>query len=67
MCRRLIEEIRDLGNNVWSALESDLGGVVLHLLKWQYQPGGRQDSHSWKTPLWSIGGVCTACSRKAPL
>ena len=38
----LIEEIRDLGNHVRSALESDLGIVVLHLLKWQYQPGGRQ-------------------------
>ena len=47
----LIEEIRDLGNNVRSALESDLGGVVLHLLKWQYQPGGRQDSHSWEDSI----------------
>ena len=47
----LIEEIRDLGNNVRSALESDLGVVVLHLLKWQYQPGGRQDSHSWEDSI----------------
>jgi Domain of unknown function DUF29 len=34
-----------------SALESDLGIVVLHLLKWQYQPGGRQDSHSWEDSI----------------
>jgi Domain of unknown function DUF29 len=47
----LIEEIRDLGNNVRSALESDLGIVMLHLLKWQYQPGGRQDSHSWEDSM----------------
>src|SRR5215510_4011520 len=63
----LIEEIRDWGNNVRSALESDLGIVVLHLLKWQYQPGAARTHIAGKTPLWSIGGVCTACSRKAPL
>lgn len=34
-----------------SALESDLGIVVLHLLKWQYQPEGRQDSHSWEDAI----------------
>src|SRR5256712_13611000 len=47
----LIEEIRDVGNNVRSALESDLGIVLLHLLKWQGQPGGRQDSHSWEDSI----------------
>jgi Domain of unknown function DUF29 len=57
----LIEEIRDLGNNVRSALESDLGIVVLHLLKWQYQPGGRQDSYK-------LGGLpCGASAAYAPL
>src|SRR5262249_46745566 len=49
--RHLIEEIRDLGNNVRSALESDLGIVLLYLLKWQYQPRGRQDSHSWEDSI----------------
>jgi hypothetical protein len=47
----LLEEIRDVGNNVRSALESDLGIVVLHLLKWPYQPGGRQDSQRWEDSL----------------
>jgi hypothetical protein len=47
----LIEEMRDLGNNVRSALESDLGIVVLHLLKWQYQPERREDSHSWEDSI----------------
>jgi hypothetical protein len=47
----LIEEIRDLGNHLRSALESALGIILLHLLKWQYQPGGRQDSQSWEDAL----------------
>src|SRR5262249_23980617 len=47
----LIEEIRDLGHDVLSALESDLGIVVLYFLKWQYQPGGRQDSHGWEESI----------------
>jgi hypothetical protein len=47
----LIEEIRDLGNNLRSALESDLGIILLHLLKWQYQPGGRQESQSWEDAI----------------
>jgi hypothetical protein len=47
----LIEEIRDLGNNVRHALESDLSVVMLHLLKWQYQPERRQDSRSWERSI----------------
>ena len=47
----LIEEIRDLGNDLRSALESDLGIVMLHLLKWQYQPGDRQESQSWEDSI----------------
>jgi hypothetical protein len=47
----LIEEIRDLGNNLKSALESDLCQVLLHLLKWRYQPQGRVDSHSWQDSI----------------
>src|SRR4029453_5809079 len=47
----LIEEIRDLGNNVRRGPGNDLGGGVLPLLKWQYQPGGRQDSHSWEDSI----------------
>lgn len=44
----LIEEIRDLGNNLRRALESDLNIVMLHLLKWEYQPERRQDSRRWE-------------------
>ena len=47
----LIEEIRDLGNNVRNAMESDLLQVLVHLLKWQYQPQRREDSHSWQDSI----------------
>ncbi len=47
----LIEEIRDLGNNLKNALESDLCQILLHLLKWRYQPQGRIESHSWQDSI----------------
>src|SRR5262252_11144445 len=43
----LAEEIESLGKSDLRALESHLEVLVLHLLKWQYQPQGHQDSHSW--------------------
>lgn len=41
----LIEEIEDVGRSERRSLESNLIVVLLHLLKWQYQPEGR--SGSW--------------------
>ena len=41
----LIEEVRDLGNRHRDALESQLTRLLMHLLKWHYQPGKR--SSSW--------------------
>jgi len=43
----LAEEIESLGKSDLRALESHLEVLVLHLLKWQYQPGGRLTGHSW--------------------
>ena len=40
-----------MGNNLKSALESDLCQVLLHLLKWRYQSQGRVDSHSWQDSI----------------
>jgi hypothetical protein len=45
----LIEEIEDLGQNKKDALESNLIIVLLHLLKWKYQPNKR--SGSWKRSI----------------
>jgi hypothetical protein len=42
----LIEEIEDMGRNERRSLESNLIVVILHLLKWQFQPECR--SGSWE-------------------
>ena len=40
----LIEEIEDLGKRERRAITSQLIRLLLHLLKWQYQPQRRSDS-----------------------
>jgi predicted DNA-binding ribbon-helix-helix protein len=42
----LIEEIDDMGRSEKRAVESNLRVVLMHLLKWKYQPQNR--SGSWK-------------------
>lgn len=42
----LIEEFEDMGRSERRSLESNLVVILLHLLKWQYQPERR--SGSWK-------------------
>jgi hypothetical protein len=46
----LAEEIESLGKSDRRALEHQLDRLVMHLLKWQYQPGGR--SRSWRGSIW---------------
>ncbi|MBE9193679.1 DUF29 domain-containing protein [Gloeocapsopsis crepidinum LEGE 06123] len=45
----LIEEIEDMGRSECRSLESNLIVVLLHLLKWQYQPEYR--SGSWESSI----------------
>jgi hypothetical protein len=45
----LIEEIEDMGSSQKNALESNLVVLLLHLLKWKYQPEKR--SNSWKSSI----------------
>ena len=45
----LIEEIADMGRSEKRSLESNLVVVLLHLLKWQYQPERR--SKSWLSSI----------------
>ena len=45
----LAEEIRDLSNRERDALESHLETLVMHLLKWRYQPDRR--SRSWEATI----------------
>lgn len=41
----LVEEVRDLGRRERDAIESQLTRLLMHLLKWQYQPEKR--TRSW--------------------
>lgn len=45
----LIEEIEDMGRGERRSLESNIIVVLLHLLKWQYQPERR--SGSWESSI----------------
>lgn len=45
----VIEEIADLGRSEYRALISALEQLILHLLKWQYQPDSR--SNSWRISI----------------
>lgn len=45
----LIEEIKSMGNSDKTALESNLRVLLMHLLKWAYQPEKR--SNSWKSSI----------------
>jgi hypothetical protein len=40
----LIEEVEDLGKSERSAIGSQMERIMVHLLKWQYQPQQRSDS-----------------------
>ena len=45
----LAEEIEDLSNRERDAIESHLETLVMHLLKWRYQPDQR--SRSWEATI----------------
>src|SRR5690242_10540647 len=47
--RNLAEEVDDLGRSEQRALESHLEILLIHLLKWRYQPGRR--SSSWEVSI----------------
>jgi hypothetical protein len=47
----LAEELSDLGSNLIHAVHSHLYQLLRHLLKWQYQPQHRVDSHSWQDTI----------------
>jgi hypothetical protein len=45
----LIEEVEDLGKSQRQALKSNLRVLLMHLLKWQYQP--ERQSNSWRSTI----------------
>jgi hypothetical protein len=47
----LAEEIESLGKSDRRALGSHLEGLMMHLLKWRYQPSRRQTGRSWYSTI----------------
>jgi hypothetical protein len=47
----LAEEIESLGKRDWRELSSRLEILVMHLLKWQYQPEMRESGNSWRRTI----------------
>ena len=47
----LAEEVESLGISQRHALGSHLKNLVMHLLKWHYQPSRRQTGHSWRSSI----------------
>jgi hypothetical protein len=45
----LAEEIEDVGSELEHAVQSHLTNLLMHLLKWQYQP--RRRSRSWRVTI----------------
>ena len=45
----LIEEIEDMGKSEFRAMESHLQNLLMHLLKWQFQP--QLQSGSWRASI----------------
>ena len=47
----LIEEIESLGSSQQHEVESRLIVIMMHLLKWQYQPNKRLTGRSWRKTI----------------
>ena len=47
----LAEEIESLGKRDRRGLRNNLKVVLMHLLKWRYQPEMRQTGHSWESTI----------------
>jgi hypothetical protein len=49
----LAEELESLGQSTKRELVNRLVVLVMHLLKWRYQPEGRRQGHSWEDTIWN--------------
>ena len=67
-CEHLIEEMEDLGRSARKELRSYLEGLVMHLLKWRYQPD--YQTRSWRDSIVEnrarIPDCLTESSQSAP-
>lgn len=62
----LAEEIESVGRSDKRELSNRLKVLVLHLLKWQYQPVGPEQGHSWEDTIWEQRGQITAILDDSP-
>jgi len=60
----LVEEIESLGRSERKELRSYLEGLVLHLLKWRYQPDYR--SRSWRDSIEENRACIPECLQENP-
>jgi hypothetical protein len=65
-CTNLAEEIESLGRSDKRELGNRLHILVMHLLKWRYQPEGHVDSHSWEDTVWHQRTQLTCYSKRVP-
>src|SRR5215510_13455877 len=49
----LAEEVESSGISQKHALGSHLRNLVMHLLKWHYQPSGHQTGYSWRSSIYN--------------
>jgi len=62
----LVEEITALGISEKRALGSHLKNLVMHLLKWQHQPRGRQIGPSWRSSIVNARDEISALLEDSP-
>jgi hypothetical protein len=61
----LVEEVRDLGRRERDAIESQLTRLLMHLLKWQCQPGKK--TRSWLLTIKDARRQIAKLHRKYPV
>lgn len=62
----LAEEIESVGRSDKRELGNRLTVLVMHLLKWRYQPAGRKYGHSWEDTIWEQRGQIAAILDDSP-
>ena len=62
----LAEEIESVGRSEKRELGHRLEVLLMHLLKWQYQPEGRREGHSWEDTIWEPRRQLVALLQDSP-
>ncbi len=60
----LFDEVEDMGNRHADGLESSLTVLLMHLLKWEYQPN--MQSKSWQLSIKEQRRAIAKCFKKMP-